>query len=61
MHDYMGTVKADGSIVSVETYYLQDPPTGDNTTHHIPYKMDFTGGYQNVLRKQKEQRHANFR
>lgn len=31
MHDYMGTVKADGSIVSMETYYLQDPPTGENT------------------------------
>lgn len=31
-HDYVGTVKAAGSIVSMETFYLQDPPTGKNNT-----------------------------
>lgn len=35
-HDYVGTVKAEGSIVSMETFYLQGPPTGNNTTHPYP-------------------------
>lgn len=36
-HDYLGTVKAEGSIVSMETFYLQDPTTGNTTTH--PYSL----------------------
>lgn len=36
--DYMGNVKPELSTVSMETFYLQDPNTGNNTMH--PYALE---------------------
>lgn len=38
-HDYVGTVKAEGSIVSMETFTYRIHPWGTTQLIHIPYKM----------------------
>lgn len=45
-HDYVGTVKAEGSIVSMETFTYRIHPWGTTQLIHIPYKMDFNGGFR---------------
>lgn len=45
-HDYVGTVKAEGSIVSMETFTYRIHPRGTTQLIHIPYKMDFNGGFR---------------
>jgi len=48
-HDYMGTVKAEGSIVSMETFTYRILPQETTQCIHIPYQMDFTEEFRNVL------------
>ena len=48
-HDYVETVKPEVSIVSTETFRYSIYPQETTQRIHIPYKMDFTGGFQNVL------------
>lgn len=45
-HDYMGNVKPELSNVSMETFYLQNPNTGNNTMH--PYASE-TGLHWGIL------------